>query len=100
MSEIKLVCNPPLVGESGLGNMKYFVYILRSKKDNKRYIGSTGNLERRLHEHQCGRVKSTKNRLPVELAYFENFDTKLEALNREKFFKTGKGREFLKNKKL
>ncbi|MCL4377576.1 MAG: GIY-YIG nuclease family protein [Actinobacteria bacterium] len=74
----------------------YFVYVLRSLKDNKRYIGFTDNLERRLTEHNSGKVKSTKNRKPLELIYHEEYTDKFEAMNREKFFKSGRGREFLK----
>ena len=80
--------------------MFYFVYVLKSKKDNKRYIGFTDSLERRISEHNSGLVKSTKNRRPLELIYFEKFETKSEAMNREKYFKTGFGRAFLKNKSL
>lgn len=73
----------------------YYVYVLRSIKDKKRYIGSTDNLGRRIDEHNKGLVKSTKNR-PFNLIYFEEFHIKSEALNREKFFKSGFGRSFLK----
>jgi len=52
----------------------FFVYILISKKDKKRYIGMTSDLNRRLFEHNAGLVKSTKNRTPLELLYFEKFD--------------------------
>ncbi len=75
----------------------YFVYVLKSFKDNKRYIGMSSNLQRRLYEHNNGLVKSTKNRKPLELIYFEEFSSKTEALKREKFFKSGSGRQFLKN---
>ncbi len=75
----------------------YFVYVLKSFKDNKRYIGMSSNLKRRLYEHNNGLVKSTKNRKPLELIYFEEFSSKTEALKREKFFKSGSGRQFLKN---
>ena len=51
--------------------------------------------ERRLIEHNSGRVKSTKNRKPFKLVFSEEFETKAEAMIREKFFKSGKGREFL-----
>ncbi len=77
--------------------MNYFLYILRSKKDGKRYIGITENIERRLDEHQRGHVKSTRNRRPLELIYQEKFCNKQDAALRERFFKMGKGREFLKN---
>ena len=74
----------------------YYTYILRSLKDHKRYIGSTDNLIRRVDEHNDGLVKSTKNRRPLVLIYSEEFHSKTEALKREKFFKSGYGRSFLK----
>jgi putative endonuclease len=73
----------------------FSVYILHSQKDNKRYIGYTQNLERRLNENNNGICKSTKNRRPLKLVHTESFKTKSEAMQRERFFKTGKGREFL-----
>ena len=74
----------------------FIVYILKSLKDNKRYIGFTEDIERRIQEHNNGLVKSTKNRRPFALIHSESFEVKQEALNKEKFYKTGKGREFLK----
>jgi putative endonuclease len=74
-----------------------FVYVLKSLKDDKRYVGLTNHLERRLHEHNSGKVKSTKYRAPFNLIYFEEFENRSEAAEREKLFKTGKGREFLKS---
>ncbi|MCP5064071.1 MAG: GIY-YIG nuclease family protein [Ignavibacteriae bacterium] len=75
----------------------YVVYVLRSLKDQKRYIGMTSDIERRIVEHNDGLVKSTKNRRPFELIYSEKFEAKSEAMKREKFFKSGRGREFLKS---
>ena len=77
-------------------NKSYFVYILKSEKDQKRYIGSTNNLHRRISEHNRGVVKSTKFRRPFKLVYQEQFETKAEAETREKFFKTGRGRQYIK----
>jgi len=77
--------------------MLYTVYILRSKKDHKRYIGYTSDLRIRLAEHELGLAKSTRNRRPFELIYTEEFDSQLEAMRREKFFKTGVGRKHLKS---
>ena len=74
----------------------FTVYILKSLKDKKRYIGLTENLQRRIQEHNNGLVKSTKNRRPLELIHFENFEDKKEAQTKERFYKTGKGRESLK----
>ncbi|MEG8946126.1 GIY-YIG nuclease family protein [Rosettibacter firmus] len=80
----------------------FFVYVLRSLKDNKRYIGFTENLSlgihpfgSRLKEHNNGLVKSTRRRIPLELIYFETFSSKHDALLREKFLKSGQGRTFL-----
>ena len=62
--------------------MIYFVYILTSLKDSKRYIGMTSDLNRRLSEHNSGKVKSTKNRRPMKLIYTEEFDSKEDAMKR------------------
>jgi len=75
----------------------FTVYILISLKDQKRYIGLTENLERRIYEHNSGLVKSTRNRRPLKLIHTGKFETKKEAESKEKFYKTGKGRELLKN---
>ncbi len=75
----------------------FVVYILKSTKDGKRYIGMTSDLERRISEHNKGLVKSTRKRKPLELIYTEEFLSKSEALSRDKFFKSGQGREFLKS---
>jgi putative endonuclease len=70
----------------------YFVYILQRDKDSKRYIGFTENLGRRLIEHNSGLVKSTQNRKPLKLLYFEEFENKADAMNREKEIKSKKGK--------
>ena len=73
----------------------FTVYVLKSDRDGHRYVGFTSNLKRRLSEHNLGRVKSTKNRKPFQLIYKDEFESKAEAMSRENFFKSGKGREFL-----
>jgi putative endonuclease len=75
--------------------MEHFVYILKSEKDGRLYKGHTFNLENRIDEHNSGKTKSTKGYRPWKLVYFEKFETRDEAIDREKFFKTGIGREFL-----
>jgi putative endonuclease len=75
----------------------YYVYILLSEKDNIRYVGYTKNLKRRINEHNSGSVKSTKNRRPLKLIYSEEYESKGDAMKREKFFKSGLGRSFLKS---
>ena len=62
----------------------------------KRYVGSTGkNPLVRLKEHNAGSNKFTKGHKPFTLIYTEEFETRTEALQREKFLKTGQGRKFL-----
>jgi len=72
-----------------------YIYVLKSKKDLKRYIGLTNNLESRISLHNNGKVESTKNRRPLVLLYYEEIEDRAEAAKREKFLKSGKGREFL-----
>ena len=74
----------------------YYVYILKSLKDGKKYIGSTTDFERRLREHNSGGCSSTKHRKPFELVHIEEFNDKKVARKREYFFKSGKGREYIK----
>ena len=74
----------------------YIVYILRSKSKPFQYVGMTNNLERRLNEHNSGYSTTTKKYLPLELIYKENQPDRISARNREKYFKSGSGREFIK----
>lgn len=77
--------------------MEYFVYVLESEIDGRLYKGQTSDIEKRLTEHNSGKPKSTKGYKPWKLVYFERYETRDEALLREKYFKTGSGREFLKD---
>ena len=70
----------------------FYVYILLSEKDNKRYIGCTKNLDRRIDEHNFGLVKSTKNRRPLKLIYVEEFESKSGGMKREIEIKAKKGK--------
>ncbi|MFK5857089.1 MAG: GIY-YIG nuclease family protein [Bacteroidota bacterium] len=74
----------------------FFVYVLKSNIDNRLYKGLTTNLERRLKEHNSGKTKSTKPYRPWLLVYHEKFDSFEKARNRELYFKSGFGREYLK----
>lgn len=65
----------------------FYVYILKSLKDNKLYIGSTNDLRRRVAEHAGGKVENTSRRLPVELVYYESYRNNADARYREKSFK-------------
>jgi putative endonuclease len=76
----------------------YFVYILRSEKVCTSYTGFTNNLDRRLKEHNSGKTKSTKHNKPWKLLFFETFENRIEARLREKYLKSGIGREYIKNR--
>lgn len=66
----------------------FYVYILRCN-DNTLYTGYTVNLDKRIQKHNRGLgAKYTRGRLPVELVYFEEVDSKSEALKREYFIKS------------
>jgi len=77
--------------------MAHFVYIIKSLKDNRYYIGETADIDRRLFEHNEGWVKSTRHRRPFILVHFEKLDSRTEALKREKQIKAYKGGEAFKN---
>ena len=64
-----------------------WVYILKSEKDKKCYIGSTNDLRNRLKEHNNGRVFSTRSRRPLILIYYEAYRSEKDARNREKTLK-------------
>jgi len=76
----------------------YFTYALLSQKDRSLYIGFTDDLKLRLEKHKNGLVVATKHRRPLKLVYYEACLNKDKAIKREKYFKTGFGRRFLKNR--
>lgn len=74
----------------------YYVYVLKSEKDRKLYIGYTINLRKRLKEHEYGENISTKHRRPFTLIFYEAYLCKDDASRRERYFKTTKGKVTLK----
>ena len=74
----------------------YKVYAIRSVKRNYVYVGLTNNLEERLKRHNNGTNKTTAPYSPFELIYSEECVDRKFAREREKYFKSGIGREFLK----
>ena len=73
-----------------------FIYILKSLKNGKRYVGSTDFLpEERLKKHNYGSNKFTRGNGPFELIYKEEYPNKTEARKRENFLKSGVGRKYL-----
>ena len=75
----------------------FYVYVLRSIVKGRRYVGMTKHLDRRLREHNEGKNRSTKGFAPFELVYVEEFEERTEARKREKYLKSGVGREYLDN---
>ena len=65
----------------------FYVYILKSKKDSKFYIGFTDNLRRRFKEHSNSKVLSTKLRTPFDLVYYEAYKSKKDAIKRKQNLK-------------
>lgn len=77
----------------------YYTYVLKSEKNGTQYTGSTDDLKRRLDEHNSGTggTYTSKNR-PFKLVYYEAYISYDLARKAERFYKTGKGREILKEK--
>ena len=73
----------------------FWVYVILLQ-DGRKYVGQTNNIERRLIEHQTGKSPFTKKFKFQKLLYSEKFASRSEAIKREKFLKSGKGREWLK----
>ena len=72
-------------------------YVLRSKKNEKFYIGSSrfNDPDKRLKSHNAGKVRSTKSGRPWYIVHIEYFETYTEARKRENFLKSGVGRKWI-----
>ena len=75
----------------------FYTYILKSLKDGGYYYGHCEYLEKRLKNHNAGKVRSTKSRRPLIVHYSEQYSSKTEAAKREYFFKTIEGYNYLKS---
>ena len=75
----------------------FYAYVLENAQGIL-YKGSTDNLEKRINQHNSnnGFASFTAHKGPWKLVYFEEFNTRKEAEKREKYFKSGGGRRFLK----
>ncbi|MDH3796649.1 MAG: GIY-YIG nuclease family protein [Flavobacteriaceae bacterium] len=76
----------------------YFTYVLLSEKDGRYYTGYSDNLDKRLIDHNTGRVTSTRNRRPLQLIYYESCLNQQDATRREKYLKSGNGKIYLRNR--
>jgi len=76
----------------------FFAYVIKSVNGEYLYKGHCENLDKRIAQHNSGMTKSNKKYAPFELVYYEEFENKVEAISRERYFKSSAGRRFLKTK--
>ena len=76
-------------------DVMFCVYVLKSEKTGRRYVGSCENVADRLRRHNAGESKSTKHGVPWILLRFEKFATRSAAMNKERYYKSGRGRDEL-----
>ncbi len=74
----------------------FTVYVLESTSTGKLYTGQTEDLERRYSEHQSGIGRYSRGRGPWKILMTEQYSTRAEAMRRERFLKSGKGRALIK----
>ena len=72
--------------------MGFFVYVLKSESSAQTYVGHSKDIKNRVAEHNNGKNKATKGKGPWKLVYSEEFETRSEAVMRERYFKTVAGR--------
>src|SRR5215475_13030851 len=78
----------------GFGAM-FYVYVLRSTKTCRRYVGSCEDLDERFRRHNLGHSKATRHGVPWTLVHTETFSSRADATRREQYYKTGLGRDEL-----
>ena len=76
----------------------YYFYVLQFNKNKKLYKGFCSNLRRRISEHRSGKSDFTSRNGDFKLVFYEAYLNKKDAESAEKYFKTGHGREVLKDK--
>jgi putative endonuclease len=78
-------------------NDMFYVYVLKSKIRNYIYVGLTNNPNRRIKQHNNKQERTTRSYAPFEIILIEEHAARGEARNREKYLKSGFGKEYLKN---
>lgn len=76
----------------------HYTYVLLSQGDGRWYTGASSDPRKRLRERAAGNVRSTTARVPWELVYYEGGLERDDAMRRERFLKTGKGKRYLTNR--
>jgi len=74
----------------------FYVYAISSLRKNYIYVGMSTNVQRRICEHNAGKEKTTRPYLPYRLLYVESYLNRFEARKREKYWKSGVGKERLR----
>jgi putative endonuclease len=75
----------------------YYIYAIKSVIKNYIYVGLTANTDRRIAEHNDRKEKTTRSYAPFRTILIEEFDTRIKARKREKYLKSGAGKEYLKS---
>ena len=78
--------------------VNYYIYVLKSDRNDDIYIGSTANLKKRIILHNQGKVKSTKAYHPWKLLEYYERSSRSEAMKYEKFLKTGQQKEIIRKR--
>ena len=78
----------------------FTTYVLYSKEFDKIYIGQTSDLDKRIDQHNLGKHRYTKRYIPWNVLYTEEFNTRSEAMKREKELKSHQGRNFIREELL
>ncbi len=73
----------------------FAVYILQSESDGSYYVGQTSDVDDRLRRHNRGSEVATRGRGPWKLMYVEQYETRGEAMHREREIKARKKRAFI-----
>jgi putative endonuclease len=73
----------------------FYLYVLRSKKTGRRYVGSCEDIDDRFRRHNAGESKATMHGIPWVLIHLEKFATRSAAMSKERYYKTGRGRDEL-----
>ncbi|MGA9365470.1 MAG: GIY-YIG nuclease family protein [Bacteroidota bacterium] len=75
----------------------FYVYAIKSCKRNYIYVGLTSNPQRRIEEHSRGKERTTRSYAPFRTLLVERYNSRLEARKREKYLKTGIGKDRLRS---
>lgn len=75
-----------------------YVYVLESLRDSRWYTGMCADLRKRVSAHEAGQVCSTRHRRPLRLIYYEACLSRTDAVRRERYLKTGRGKRYLRQR--